>query len=233
VHDLRLLAGRLHVTARQARHVARSFPLWPADSDGPGPGTAWTHRMEAIVALFSRIVDLHNFDRVAATLPVAHHAALHRRVGWLNTFNVTRLHGRRFSLDLAVGDERRTADVLLQLAGGEDSASAGGGGGGGCLRLRAARFKADPKDAGAAWAVPWAPPAAWVVDGRLVLPTQGLLEATVVERVPAPDAMTAQAKRRRALMRAHTLLGIGRGEGGDARLGGKGESTDWDDLHLE
>ena len=151
--ELRLLAGRLHLTCRQARHVALCFPLWPSGSDGPVPAPASapasasasasaaapappasTHRMEAIVALFSRIVDLHNFDRVAATLPAAHHPALHRRLGWLNTLSVTRLHGRRFSLDLAVGDERRTAGLLLQLASGAEHAEGGGG-----LRLRAAR----------------------------------------------------------------------------------------------
>ena len=72
-------------------------------------------RVEVLVALHARVVDLYNFGNVARMLPEAERAELVHRLGWLNTWSPLRPDGP-VMLDLSQAEERVVAKALALLA---------------------------------------------------------------------------------------------------------------------
>jgi hypothetical protein len=74
-----------------------------------------TYRVELIIYLFGRIVDLHNFDLVIATLSPFEVACLYCRLGILNIFNPMKPEGC-ICLDLSRREERILVKILALLS---------------------------------------------------------------------------------------------------------------------
>jgi len=74
-----------------------------------------SHRVDIVVSLFSRIIDLHNFDFILAELTATEASCLYTRLGWLNIFNPMKPEGS-YELCMSRWDERMVAKVLLTLA---------------------------------------------------------------------------------------------------------------------
>lgn len=72
-------------------------------------------REDIVVACFSRVMDVENFDRVMDTLEPHAEMNVVNRLGCLNVMNATRLE-RYFKLDLRVHDEWVMANCLAKLA---------------------------------------------------------------------------------------------------------------------
>lgn len=101
-----------------------------------------TYRVDLVVALFARVVDIHNFDHVVISIPRSSHAVLSIvlislcslcvdcqlnclspleaaavicRLGWLNLYNPCKPEGS-WELDLSRREERIIAKTLCVLA---------------------------------------------------------------------------------------------------------------------
>ena len=74
-----------------------------------------TYRVDLVVSLFSKIVDVHNFDVIFRELEPYEQGCLYCRLGWLNLFNPTRPE-RSYELNMALWEERMVAKALLTLA---------------------------------------------------------------------------------------------------------------------
>ncbi|CAK9252797.1 unnamed protein product [Sphagnum jensenii] len=74
-----------------------------------------TYNVELVVALFLRIVDLHNFDIVLHELSAEECAAIYCRIGWLNIFNPCKVDGG-YELQLSQREERIIIKVLVTLS---------------------------------------------------------------------------------------------------------------------
>ena len=72
-------------------------------------------REDIVVACFSRVIDMENFDRVLDTLPPRGQSNVAHRLGILNIFNARR-PDRLFSLDLREHDEHVMVNILAKLA---------------------------------------------------------------------------------------------------------------------
>lgn len=78
--------------------------------------TDWgTYRVELIIAMFSRLKDVHNFELVLAQLNTEEVAMVYARIGILNTFNPLKPEGG-YCLDLGVWEERQVAKILIHFA---------------------------------------------------------------------------------------------------------------------
>ncbi|CAM9227476.1 unnamed protein product [Chrysoparadoxa australica] len=75
-------------------------------------------QISAVCALFGRVVDLGNFNKVIDTLPANKAQEVCHRLGYLNVLNPMKL-SRTYRLDLEKADERKLCKMLLQLAPGE------------------------------------------------------------------------------------------------------------------
>mmetsp|Transcript_16332 Transcript_16332/g.30488 ORF Transcript_16332/g.30488 Transcript_16332/m.30488 type:complete len:1463 (-) Transcript_16332:187-4575(-) len=74
-----------------------------------------TYRVELVVSLFSRLIDVHNFDLVARELTGFEMGCIYCRLGWLNVFNSMKPEG---SFELAMGrwEERQIAKIAVVLS---------------------------------------------------------------------------------------------------------------------
>lgn len=73
-----------------------------------------THRVDMIINLFDRIIDIQNFDIILRLLNSFEKACLYCRLGWLNLFNPLR-PDNCYELDLSRFEERRLLKMLLIL----------------------------------------------------------------------------------------------------------------------
>jgi hypothetical protein len=71
--------------------------------------------VELIVALFSRLKDVHNFEVVLAHLNVDEHAMVLARIGILNIFNPLKPESG-YCLDLGLWEERQVGKILTHFA---------------------------------------------------------------------------------------------------------------------
>ena len=74
-----------------------------------------TYRCDLIVALFHRLVDMHNFEIVLKALSPFEVAAVTARVGWLHIWNPCKPEGG-WELDITRPEERLVAKMLCELA---------------------------------------------------------------------------------------------------------------------
>jgi hypothetical protein len=74
-----------------------------------------TFRVEVVVLLFDRIIDLHNFELVMMVLSAPEAAAVHGRIGLLNVFNPCKPEGYR-EIDMSKWDERQLAKILVHFS---------------------------------------------------------------------------------------------------------------------
>lgn len=102
------LAGRF-LTAVQLALLVERFP------EGYIPcGDFSTYRVELIVSLYTRVVDIINIDYVLKELESTEYAILLFRLGWLNIFNPIKAESR-IALDLGRREERQVLRMLLIL----------------------------------------------------------------------------------------------------------------------
>jgi hypothetical protein len=74
-----------------------------------------TYRVELVVTLFSRVLDVHNFDLVMLCLTPKEVGCIYCRIGWLKLYNPMKPEGS-FSLNIGYHDERQVAKILCGLA---------------------------------------------------------------------------------------------------------------------
>eukprot|EP00981_Chlorochromonas_danica_P002470 scaffold474_cov169-Ochromonas_danica.AAC.5 len=74
-----------------------------------------SYRVELLIMIFDRIVDLHNIELVLATLNAEEQAALRVRIGILNLFNPSKPEGG-YSFDLSRWEERQVTRMLVHLS---------------------------------------------------------------------------------------------------------------------
>lgn len=102
------LAGRFLTSVQLALLVER-FP------EGYMPcGDFSTYRVELIISLYTRVVDIINIDYVLKELESTEYAILLFRLGWLNIFNPIKAESR-ITLDLSRREERQVLRILLIL----------------------------------------------------------------------------------------------------------------------
>jgi hypothetical protein len=77
--------------------------------------TFGTYRVELIVSLFCRVVDIYNFDLVLGVLTPSEIACLICRLGYLNIFNPLKPDGCYF-LDFTIHEERVVGKILATLS---------------------------------------------------------------------------------------------------------------------
>ena len=98
----------------RSRHIAILLKYF---SKGSIPRTAdfGSYRVELVVLLFSRVVDVHNFDLVWEQLKNQEIACINCRLGVLNFFNPLKIEGC-YSLDISRYEERVVAKILAILS---------------------------------------------------------------------------------------------------------------------
>ena len=74
-----------------------------------------SYRVELVIMLFDRILDLHNFELVLMVLNAEEQAAIYARIGILNVFNPCKPEGG-YSFDLYRWEERQTTKILIHLS---------------------------------------------------------------------------------------------------------------------
>lgn len=74
-----------------------------------------SYRVELIVLLFHRLVDLHNFEFILMNLNSDEHAAVLARIGILNIFNPCKPEGG-WQFDLLRWDERQVVKMMIHLS---------------------------------------------------------------------------------------------------------------------
>jgi hypothetical protein len=97
------------VTARQVAQLLELFRIGKAAKTSYG-----TYRVELLVVLFSRILDLHNFEQVMSVLSPSERASVLCRIGCLNIFNPLKIDGS-YELDVGRWDERHLAKMFVHL----------------------------------------------------------------------------------------------------------------------
>lgn len=98
----------------QCRHLALVLEVYAP------LGQAWhshfgSYRVQLIVMLFDRLVDLHNFELVLYVLSAEEHACVLARIGTLNLFNPSKCEGG-WAFDLLRWEERQVAKLLIHLS---------------------------------------------------------------------------------------------------------------------
>jgi hypothetical protein len=107
--------GPYWVRCRQIANILFNFPLGTLDK----AKFFGSYRVELVVVLFSKIVDVHNFDLIFKELEPVEQGCLYCRLGWLNLFNPMRPE-RSYELNMEIWEERMVAKALLMLAVVED-----------------------------------------------------------------------------------------------------------------
>ena len=98
----------------KARHIANVVELFEIGMVEKVEGFG-TYRVELVVSLFPRLVDVHNFEIVLNKLSPEEAGCVYARLGWLNIFNPMKPEGS-YCLDLSVWEERQVAKGLIVLA---------------------------------------------------------------------------------------------------------------------
>ncbi len=101
-----------------ARHLALAVRLF--FKLGHRKATEWfgSYRVDFIVAVFARVIDIHNFELVMKELSPFEAACVYCRIGMLNLYNPCKPEGG-FELDLSRREERIVAKSLCLLATNE------------------------------------------------------------------------------------------------------------------
>lgn len=108
------LLGPYWLRSRHLANLVELFEVGMVDRvDGFG-----TYRVELVVSLFSRIVDIHNFELVMSKLSPEEAGCVVARLGWLNIFNPMKPEGS-YELNLGQWEDRQVAKTLILLAVGE------------------------------------------------------------------------------------------------------------------
>ena len=95
-----------------ARHLALLLHLY---DDGRAKHSDFgTYRVELVVGLFSRVVDVHNFEVVLMQLSAMEHACVIARLGYLCSFNPSKPDGF-ICLNMSRWEERQVAKILIHL----------------------------------------------------------------------------------------------------------------------
>ena len=81
-------------------------------------------RVEIIITLHARTVDLYNFDNVLRMLPYQERAQVIHRLGWLNTWSPLKPEGP-IMLNLSQAEERTVAKMLVHLKAARDGRAGG------------------------------------------------------------------------------------------------------------
>jgi len=74
-----------------------------------------TYRVELVVSLYSRVVDLHNIELVLRELTAEEVGCVYCRIGWLNIYNPMKPEGG-YELSMSNYEERLVAKTLVALA---------------------------------------------------------------------------------------------------------------------
>eukprot|EP00602_Paraphysomonas_sp_CaronLab_P006637 CAMPEP_0185035188 /NCGR_PEP_ID=MMETSP1103-20130426/26101_1 /TAXON_ID=36769 /ORGANISM="Paraphysomonas bandaiensis, Strain Caron Lab Isolate" /LENGTH=481 /DNA_ID=CAMNT_0027572155 /DNA_START=113 /DNA_END=1558 /DNA_ORIENTATION=- len=74
-----------------------------------------TYRVELVVSLYSRVVDVHNIELVMRELTAEEAGCVYSRIGWLNIYNPMKPEGG-YELSLNNYEERLVAKTLVALA---------------------------------------------------------------------------------------------------------------------
>jgi hypothetical protein len=96
------------------KHVSLILELFSPLGLAPR-STMGSYRVELIVLLFDRIVDLHNFEVIFMVLNSEEHAAVLSRIGYLNLFNSSKPEGS-WAIDLSRHEERQVTKLLIHLS---------------------------------------------------------------------------------------------------------------------
>jgi hypothetical protein len=111
IQALEDILGRVWILSKHLAIIIGSFQLGltcKTQSFG-------TYRVELIVSLFSRVIDLHNFDLVLGVLNPTEIGCLICRLGYLNIFNPLKPEGC-YHLDFTIHEERVVGKILGTLS---------------------------------------------------------------------------------------------------------------------
>ena len=103
--------SRVWLKSRQLSLIVKSFEDYGSCRRTENFGT---YRVDLIVKVFSRILDLHNFEIVLQSLDPYETGCLIARIGWLKLFNPMKPEGS-YTLDVSRYEERLIAKVLCAL----------------------------------------------------------------------------------------------------------------------
>lgn len=88
---------------------------WSTKHRAASNAWAWgTYRVELLISLFGRIIDIHNLEVVLRELTAREHAAVLCRIGILNVFNPMKA-ANSYILDLTRWEDRQVAKILIHL----------------------------------------------------------------------------------------------------------------------
>jgi hypothetical protein len=108
------MLGPYWIRSRHLANLVELFEIGMVDKiEGFG-----TYRVELVVSLFSRVVDIHNFEVVMSKLSPEEAGCVVARLGWLNIFNPMKPEGS-YELNLGLWEDRQVAKALVLLAVGE------------------------------------------------------------------------------------------------------------------
>lgn len=96
------------------RHLVRIIELFESGTIDRGDCFG-TYRVEAVVELFPRLIDLCNFEIVLRALEAREVGIVYCRLGWLNIFNPMKPEGGMV-LDLSVWEMRQVVKMIVRLS---------------------------------------------------------------------------------------------------------------------
>lgn len=114
VRIVELLEDTFANTYIMARHLVLMIESFPC---GKSMRTDYfgSYHVNLVTSLFTRVVDIHNFEVVMKALTAQECAQVYCRIGWLNIFNPCKPEGY-WSLDFCRYEERLIAKMLIGLA---------------------------------------------------------------------------------------------------------------------
>ena len=95
-----------HISCRQMAMLLRFFPEKNLHRTNFG-----SYRVELVVSLFPRLVDIHNFECIIYELTSQEIGCIFCRLGWLNIFNPCKPDGA-YELDLSQREQRMVAKIF-------------------------------------------------------------------------------------------------------------------------
>eukprot|EP00602_Paraphysomonas_sp_CaronLab_P006212 CAMPEP_0185022528 /NCGR_PEP_ID=MMETSP1103-20130426/5232_1 /TAXON_ID=36769 /ORGANISM="Paraphysomonas bandaiensis, Strain Caron Lab Isolate" /LENGTH=1416 /DNA_ID=CAMNT_0027554633 /DNA_START=142 /DNA_END=4389 /DNA_ORIENTATION=+ len=118
VEQLEDLLGSFWLLSRHVACIIHHFNFGKVNRT-PNHGT---YRVELVVALFSRIVDVHNVEIIMRELTPKEAACIYCRLGWLSIFNPMKPEGS-YELTMSRWEERQVAKALVTLSVTEPGAN--------------------------------------------------------------------------------------------------------------
>jgi hypothetical protein len=98
----------------QCRYLALILEVFGAIGTVPKSNIG-SYRVELIVLLLDRLIDIYNFELVISVLTAEEQGALYVRIGILNMFNPCKCEGA-WSFDLQRWEDRQVAKMLIHLS---------------------------------------------------------------------------------------------------------------------